>query len=119
VELTDWADWYRSPKEAMRRYGEFVTRRVEAGAVWVRFLAEAAWPGSTDAEIQAWTRYESLVNLAFASSPVTILCTYDTRLFPAKVIADARRTHPDVAHGSDTTASPSYRPPEDFLIDAR
>jgi transcriptional regulator with XRE-family HTH domain len=119
VEFADWADWYRSPKEAMRRYGEFVKQKVEAGAVWVRFLAEAAWPGSTDAEVVAWTRYESLVNLAFASSPVTIMCTYDERLFPAKAVADARRTHPEVAQGSSTTANPSYREPEDFLLGAR
>ena len=79
-------------------------------------MAEAAWADDTDTEIAAWTRYEALVNLAFASSPATLMCTYDERSFPAEVIADARRTHPQLAYGSDATASPSYRKPEDFLL---
>ena len=117
VEFADWADWYRSPKEALRRYGELVKQKVELGAVWIRVVAEAAWD-CTDREIDTWTRYESLVNLAFASSPATILCTYDERAFPDEVLADALRTHPEVACGRETTASVSYRGPEDLLLGA-
>jgi transcriptional regulator with XRE-family HTH domain len=116
VEFADWVDWYRSPREVMSRYGAYVTQKFEAGAPWIRVVAEAAWAGNTLAEIAAWTRYESLVNVAFASSPVTFICTYDERSFPVEVIADARRTHPEVAHGADATASPSYLEPEDFLL---
>jgi transcriptional regulator with XRE-family HTH domain len=119
VEFADWADWYRSPKDALNRYGAFVTQKFEAGEVWIRVVAEAAWAGDTDAEIAAWTRYESLVNLAFASSPATITCTYDERSFPEDVVADARRTHPELAHGSAVTANPAYREPEDFLLEAQ
>ena len=119
VEFADWADWYRSPKEALRRYGEFVKQKVEAGAVWIRVVAEAAWEGNTDAEMAAWTRYESLVNLAFASSPATIICTYDERSFPVEGVADAHRTHPEVAHGPDTIPSPTFQAPEEFLLEAR
>lgn len=117
VEFADWADWYRSPKEALRRYGVLVKQRVELGAVWIRVVAEAAWSG-TDSGIDAWTRYESLVNLAFASSPATIMCTYDERAFAAEVVAGALSTHPEVACGRETTASASYRGPEDFLLGA-
>jgi transcriptional regulator with XRE-family HTH domain len=116
VEFMDWEDWYRSPKEALSRYGAFVTKRLEAGAVWIRIVGEAAWAGDTDAEIAAWTRYESLVNLAFASSPATIICTYDERSFPADVVADARRTHPTLTRGIDAIANPAYQDPEDFLV---
>jgi transcriptional regulator with XRE-family HTH domain len=116
VEFADWTDWYRSPQEALSRYDAFMTDKREAGVPWVRVLGEAAWSGQTDAEVAAWTRYESMVNLAFASSPATILCTYDERSFPADVIADACRTHPHVVHGTHTTASDSYRKPEDFLV---
>ena len=117
VEFEDWAGWYRSPQEALRRYGELVKQKVDSGAVWLRVLAEAAWSG-TDFDIATWTRYESLVNLAFASAPATIICTYDERDFPATVIADALQTHPAVAHGNDTTVSHSYRGPEDVLLGA-
>jgi transcriptional regulator with XRE-family HTH domain len=117
VEFADWADWYRSPTEALSRYGAFMTQKVGSGAVWVRIVAEAAWAGDTDAEIAAWTRYESLVNLVFASSPASIICTYDERSFPEDVVADALRTHPVVAHGGDATPSPAYRTPEEFLLE--
>ena len=76
------ADWYRSPKDALSRYGAFVTEKFEAGATCIRIIVEAAWAGGTDDEITTWTRYESLVNLAFASSPATIICTYDEAAFP-------------------------------------
>jgi transcriptional regulator with XRE-family HTH domain len=116
VEFANWADWYRSPKEALGRYHAFVTQKLDAGAVWIRVVAEAAWSGDTDAEIAAWTRYESLVNLAFATSPATIICTYDERSFPVDVVADARRTHPELAHGTEVTASPTYRAPDELLL---
>jgi transcriptional regulator with XRE-family HTH domain len=116
VEFASWAAWYRSPQAALRRYGEFVKDQVADGAVWIRVVAEAAWAGDTDAEIAAWTRYESLVNLAFASSPATILCTYDERTFPASVVADAHTTHPEIVCGDAATASARYQRPEDLLL---
>ena len=116
VQLADSGDWYRSPNEAMSRYGAFVTQRLEAGAVWIRVVAEAAWDQQSDAEIAAWTRYESLVNLAFATSPATIMCTYDEGAFSVEAVEDARRTHPTIAHGSETSTSPAFREPEDLLL---
>jgi transcriptional regulator with XRE-family HTH domain len=117
LEFADSVDWYRSPNEAFNRYRAFVKRRFEAGAAWIRIVGEPVWAGRSDAEVTAWTRYESMINVLFASSPATIVCPYDVRSVPVKVIADARRTHPEVAHGSDATASPTYREPEDFLLE--
>jgi transcriptional regulator with XRE-family HTH domain len=116
IEFANWADWYSSPPAAVTRYREFVNTKLDAGATWIRVLAEAAWSGETEAEIAAWTRYESIVNLVFAPSPATLVCTYDERAFPGEVIADARRTHPEVTRGSDTTANSMYREPEVFLL---
>jgi transcriptional regulator with XRE-family HTH domain len=116
VEFASWAEWYRSPKDALRNYHEFVKQQVTAGAVWIRVVAEAAWSAESDAEIAAWTRYESLVNLAFASSPTTILCTYDEQAFPASVVSGAHSTHPEIVSGTDATASVGYRRPEDLLL---
>jgi transcriptional regulator with XRE-family HTH domain len=117
VEFAEWEDWYRSPKAALARYDAFVAQRFAAGAVWIRVVAEAAWSGDTEAEIAAWTRYESLVNLAFASSPATILCTYDERSFPVEAVADAHRTHPEITRGNDATPSATYAAPVDFLLE--
>lgn len=117
VEFADWTDWYGSPKEALSRYGAFLAQKREAGAVWIGIVAEAAWSDDPEAEIATWTRYESMVNLAFASSPATIICTYDEGAFPSEVVADARLTHPSITHGDATTASPTYREPEEFLLE--
>jgi hypothetical protein len=38
---------------------------------------------------------------------------------PEELVADARRTHPLVAHGNEATASPTYRDPEDLLLDSK
>jgi transcriptional regulator with XRE-family HTH domain len=117
VEFASWADWYQSPAGALRRYAEYVKKEVTAGALWIRVVADAAWEDASDAELAAWTRYESLVNLSFAASPATILCTYDERVLPPDFVAAAHRTHPDVACGRDSTASPEYRRPEDLLLE--
>jgi transcriptional regulator with XRE-family HTH domain len=116
VEFADWESWYRSPRHALDRYGAFVSQKSEAGAVWIRVVAEAAWADDTEAEIAEWTRYESLVNLVFSSAPATILCTYDERTFPGDVIAGARQTHPELVHGDDATPSSAYQAPEDYLL---
>lgn len=118
VAFADSSDWYSSPIEAMRRYLTFVKERFESGAMWIRIVGEPVWTGRSDAEVIAWTRYESLLNLAYASLPVTILCPYDARVLPAAVVTDAHRTHPAVASGTDVTANPEYWKPEDFLLEA-
>ena len=118
VEFADSADWYRSPGTAMHGYRTFVNEKLDAGAVWVRIAAEISAESRSVSQVSTWTRYESFVNVAFAASPTTFLCSYDDRSWPADVIAHARRTHPEVTHGTDTTANPEYRGPEDLLIDA-
>ena len=117
VEFADSGDWYRSPGTAMHGYRTYINEKLEAGATWIRIVAEIA-PGSrSDDEVVAWARYESFVNLAFASSPTTFICSYDDRSWPVDVIADARRTHPEVAHGTDATVNGEYRGPEELLLD--
>jgi transcriptional regulator with XRE-family HTH domain len=116
VEFADSADWYRTPTAALNRYRAFVNAKFDAGATWIRIVGEPVWAGRSDAEIAAWTRYESIINLAFASSPATIICPYDARSLPGDVVADALRTHPEVSHGGDAIACDAYRHPEDFLL---
>jgi len=116
VEFADSADWYRSLAGALNRYRAFVKEKIEAGATWIRVVGDPVWAGRSAPEIAAWFRYESLVNLAFAAAPATIVCAYDTSAFPEEVIAVAHHTHP-VADGEVRTESGTYRETEDFLID--
>jgi transcriptional regulator with XRE-family HTH domain len=117
VEFIDAAEWYPSPRAALDRYRAYLKQRIDAGVAWIRVVGELPLVGRTRAEIAAWTRYESIVNLAFASAPATVVCTYDTEALPKDVVTDAHRTHPEVARGSDASASPLYREAEDFLLD--
>jgi transcriptional regulator with XRE-family HTH domain len=116
IDFVDWYDWYHSPRDALRRYGEYVAKKYQAGAVWITVVAEAGWSGQSEAEVAAWTRYESMVNLTFASSPATLVCTYDERLHSPDAIAEAHQTHPEVLHGDVSFASEAYRTPADFLL---
>jgi transcriptional regulator with XRE-family HTH domain len=116
IEFADWVDWYRSPQDALRRYGAFVAEKVNSGTVWITVVAEAGWSGQSEAEVAAWTRYESLVNLTFASSPATIVCTYDERRYSPEAIAEGHQTHPEVLHADVVVASDAYRTPADFLL---
>lgn len=83
----------------------------------MRITGEPVWSGRTAFEIREWTRYESLLNVAFAGTRHWILCPYDTRALPESVLRTALRTHTELALGarqsapSGTTPTPSASPP--------
>ena len=117
VEFADSADWYSSLAGALNRYREYVKQKLEAGAAWIRVVGDPVWAGRSDAEVAAWFRYESLVNLAFAAAPATIVCAYDTTSFSDEVIAVARALPtPWVTEGSSTRVSSTGRPKTFFSI---
>src|SRR5205823_15019788 len=60
----------------------------------VSIIGEPIWPGRSPAEYRAAVQHESLINLAFAGRPATILCPYDTAGLAADALAGAERTHP-------------------------
>ncbi len=115
VEFLDASEWYSSLSNAASGYRAFLTERFERGAPWIRIVGEPVWAGRSETQLAEWFRYESIINVAFASSPATIVCTYDTRSVPESVLSNARRTHPEVA-GADLITNPSYANPEDFLL---
>lgn len=83
----------------------------------VRFIAEPAWPGRSEAELCEATRHEALVNVAFAETAASILCLYDAEGLGGSVIGWARRTHPAILAGGQLETSASYEgadsiPPE-------
>jgi hypothetical protein len=82
----------------------------------LRIIGEPAWLGRSPAEVKVWTRYESLINLTFAAAPATIVCAYDTRL-PVDALTDARHTHPMLHADGAAVVSPSFRHPEDLLLE--
>jgi transcriptional regulator with XRE-family HTH domain len=115
VEFLDASEWYGSLRDASSGYVAFVKERFERGAPWVRILGDAAWVGRSGAEPAEWFQYESMINLAFASAPATIVCSYDARSLPDEVLMDARRTHPQIVGVGAMAPSDAYQGPEDFL----
>jgi hypothetical protein len=115
VDFLDATAWYRSLPGAANGYRNYVKERYEHGAAWTRIVGEPVWTGHSDTELDEWFRYEALINLSFASSPATVVCTYDMRSTPQRALDDAFRTHPQVGAGH-VTASATYCEPEDFLL---
>jgi transcriptional regulator with XRE-family HTH domain len=116
VEFADSSEWYGSSATALSRYRIFMKDRFERGAPWIRIIGEPVWAARSEAEVGEWARYESAINLSFASSPATIVCPYDARSVSDSVLAIGLRTHPEVAEAGNITPSGSYEDPEDFLL---
>jgi anti-sigma regulatory factor (Ser/Thr protein kinase) len=74
----------------------------------VRYVSEATWPGRSPAELCEATRHEALMNLAFASSPATIVCPYDAGGLAPSVVGRAECTHPAVLRNGRTQPAGRY-----------
>ena len=56
-------------------------------------MGEPPWALGHKARVRDWARHESVVNVAFASLPVTFICPYDAQALPQEVLNHARK-HP-------------------------
>jgi transcriptional regulator with XRE-family HTH domain len=117
VEFVDAQSWYGTPGLVLRAYREFIDEKVEAGAPWVRIVGELHWDGKSDSQIDMWMRYESLFNLAFATSPVAVTCLYDTRSVPEEVARQVRLTHPQTIGREGIESSSDYADPAGFVLE--
>jgi anti-sigma regulatory factor (Ser/Thr protein kinase) len=104
VSFVDMTDVGRNPAKIIPAIRAFTDRH---SGQRVSFLGEPAWPGRSASELVEATRHEALINLAFATTPVSILCPYDAAL-PASVRDDAGCTHPEIIEGADSRASGGY-----------
>jgi anti-sigma regulatory factor (Ser/Thr protein kinase) len=93
VAFADICDFGRNPARIMPTIQAFTESASGEPSI---FVGEPIWPGRSPAETCEATRHEALINLAFAGVATTIVCPYDTTRLPGEVIADARRTHPQV-----------------------
>jgi transcriptional regulator with XRE-family HTH domain len=117
VELVDSSRGYTTPEHPMELFTRFMTKALDDGAVWVRIVGEPPWGGKSAAEIRLWTRYESLINLIFAGSPMSILCPYDVSALDSAIVSDAHVTHPQMVEGDKTVESSKYRDPARFALE--
>ena len=93
VAFADMCDFGRNPARILPAVQAFIESAAGEPSI---FVGEPIWPGRSPAETCEATRHEALINLAFAGAATTIICPYDATRLPREVIADARRTHPQV-----------------------
>jgi transcriptional regulator with XRE-family HTH domain len=118
VELIEWGSRLSTPESVLGFFREFLNGKLQRGAAWVRIAGEPIWSGRSAAEIRLWTRHESLLNLTFAGSPLSLLCPYDARTVDPAVVAHARATHPQLIEGGKVVQSSDYRDPGSFALDS-
>ncbi|MDR7275195.1 sensor histidine kinase [Catenuloplanes atrovinosus] len=112
VTFIDRDEWYRRPAVTIAGWWTLLARARAAGHTGARIVGEVAFGGLE--RHRTWTRYESAVNAVFADAPAWIVCPYDTRALPGRVLADAHRTHP-VIRDPGRRDSAGYRAPGSLL----
>jgi anti-sigma regulatory factor (Ser/Thr protein kinase) len=105
---------YQRPAGAIRRYRELFGEYAAQGVSQIRVAGDVPHPG-VGAVWDWWARYEAAINNAYNDFPVWGLCPYDTRNTPAHVLAEVRRTHPHITHGTDHLTNPDFEDPVEFL----
>jgi anti-sigma regulatory factor (Ser/Thr protein kinase) len=110
VEFVDPVRWYEAPGRTLAACNRYVQERRD-GQEWVRVIGEPVWAGWNDLETAGWKRFEASLNIAFATAPAWMICSYDQRSLSPDVLADARRTHPQL---SDGRQSVEYTDPNAF-----
>ncbi|MFC4116789.1 sensor histidine kinase [Nonomuraea zeae] len=113
VEFVPARSWYDAPGRTLAAYNRYVDAH-RPFHPRVRIIGEPIWAGRDPVAEAEWTRYESVINAAFAGSPVWVVCPYDERVLPERITADARRTHPSLVTGTGTHHSPAYTDPAAF-----
>ncbi|MGZ4684625.1 MEDS domain-containing protein [Oryzihumus sp.] len=105
-------DLYQSPTATLFAYQRQLALAPEPTQVWVTGTVPLAQGRAAQA---AWSRYESMVNVALGSFAFHALCTYDARTLPGHVVEAARAAHPHQGVGPLRQENPDYEPPGAFL----
>lgn len=104
------SEWFDAPGRTLASYHRRLDEFTGANE-FLRVLSEPVWTGRDPLETAEWGRYESVVNVALAAAPAWLICGYDSRVLPAQIVDDARRTHPQLAVGETSEPSADYTDP--------
>ncbi|QBI55884.1 hypothetical protein EKD16_20625 [Streptomonospora litoralis] len=117
VDYVESVAFGRRPPERLIAIDQYWRKRARTGEGRIRILAEPVWSGRSEREIAAWTHMESSMTLLFGATNIWMVCPYDTRLVPPRIVADARRTHPELVLGRASRASRTFVEPSVFTAD--
>jgi hypothetical protein len=119
VEFVDSSGFLSTPIAALEGFRAFTEASLERGAPWVRIVGEPRWAERSDADVRLWTRFESLFNLVFATSPMTVACPYDERSVAPEILRQAHLTHPHTMDDRGTSESLNYINPGRFALEPK
>ncbi|HEY1518996.1 MAG TPA: sensor histidine kinase [Solirubrobacteraceae bacterium] len=108
IELLDMCEFGKNPARIIPAVQAMIDRH---GARPLHYVGEPIWSGRSPEEVREATRHEALINFAWPSGQIRILCPYDFASLADPVLADARHTHPGVVHDGRLTASEAYSGP--------
>jgi transcriptional regulator with XRE-family HTH domain len=117
VEFIDSRTFLTTPGAALVAFRAFTEDKLGRGATWVRILGEPRWAERSDLGVRLWTRFESLFNLVFAASPMTVACPYDERSVAPEILREAHLTHPHTIGNTGISQSPDYADPATFSLE--
>jgi anti-sigma regulatory factor (Ser/Thr protein kinase) len=105
TEFVEAETWYEHPVATIAAY-DAILRGVPAGTR--AFVVGEVEFGTAEADWTSWTRYESALNTVLRRYDARVVCPYDARVLPVRVVEDARRTHPYLLAASEVARSDRY-----------
>jgi len=115
VAFADMEQLGRNPGRIIGAWRDFVREHAGGHAAPVG-IGEPIWPGRSPAEVVAWKRMESGLNVLLAGTNIWMICPYDRRAAAPDVVAAATRTHPVRVDGCDVHDCPDYVDPPAFAL---
>jgi anti-sigma regulatory factor (Ser/Thr protein kinase) len=112
VSFLDRDEWYQRPATTVAGWLRLLAGAADRGQSRARLIGEVGFGKAPNHP--TWTRYEAALNDVFAQAPAWIVCPYDTRVVPASLLGEARRTHPAIFH-PEPRRSDGYLTPAQFL----
>jgi hypothetical protein len=115
VDSAESAYFGRRPPQRIAAFQRYWSgNAAAAGRGNVRIIAEPIWAGRSAAEVLAWKRMESGLNVLLADTNIHMVCPYDARVADPSIVAAARRTHPTHIRGRDVEDCPEFVDPPAF-----
>ena len=88
VKFVESSEWLTTQDAALAEVAGFCDAKLKRGVPWVRYVVEPVRDGRSDADVQLWTRFESMLNVLFRDFPLTLVCPYDERSVPPESSGD-------------------------------
>ncbi|MHB8439385.1 MAG: helix-turn-helix domain-containing protein [Acidimicrobiales bacterium] len=111
VTLVDMAAWGGEPLPFFEQLRTLVDSTSDEMPLWV--ICEPLATARSAEHARRWLRMEALFNVAFASRPLFLACSYDQNQDAA---ADMLRSHPTVLDENGPVENLSYEVPEAVLL---